>query len=147
MASTTSIDCIDFNNLALMFTAFVQAMKLGTLLLNMGYTSYMHPQSIMASDNTTTSAIINNNAPTNQIYNNTSPNNVSVSNIKVLFLRIRKPIPELILALVRECARHLRIVDINASDVKKKGCGWFSTWRIRLYDRCTQIALDFLDSY
>ncbi|CAG8667852.1 1705_t:CDS:2 [Funneliformis mosseae] len=86
----------------------------------------------MASGNTTTSAIINNNAPTNQIHNNTSPNNVSISNIKtrlislfineskVLFLCIRKPTLELILALARECARHLRIADINASDAKKK---------------------------
>ncbi|CAG8710821.1 3850_t:CDS:2, partial [Funneliformis mosseae] len=132
MASTTSIDCIDFNNLALIFTAFVQVIKSGTLLPNMGYTSYMHPQSIMTSDNMTTLAIINNNASTNQIYNNTSLNNVSVSNIKtrlaslfineskVLFLHIRKPTLELILVLARECARHLRIADINTSDAKKK---------------------------
>ncbi|CAG8705194.1 16535_t:CDS:2 [Funneliformis caledonium] len=77
--SITSIDCINFNNLVLIFTAFVQAMKSDTLLPNTRYTSYMHPQSIMTS------------------------------------------------ALVKKCARHLEIADINTSDTKKKGCGWFST--------------------
>ena len=83
----------------------------------------------------------------NYIFFKTRLASLFINESKVLFLRIRKPTSELILALARECARHLGIADINASDAKKKGCGWFSTWRVRLYDRCTQIALDFLDGY
>jgi hypothetical protein len=49
--------------------------------------------------------------------------------------------------LARECAKHLEINEINASDVKKKGCGWFATWRVRIYNRCTDMALDFLERY
>ncbi|CAG8723285.1 15241_t:CDS:1, partial [Funneliformis mosseae] len=52
-----------------------------------------------------------------------------INESKVLFLCIHKLTLELILALARECAKHLRIADINASDAKKKGCGWFSIWR------------------
>ncbi len=86
-ASTTSIDCIDFNNLVPMFTAFVQAIKSGTLLPNTGNTSFMHPQPIMSSYNTTTSSMINDNTlSTNQVHNNTSSNNVSVLNIKTFYL-------------------------------------------------------------
>jgi len=85
--STTSIDCINFNNLASMFTAFVQAIKSGTLLPNTGNTSFMHPQPIMSSYNTTTSSMINDNTlSTNQVHNNTSSNNVSVLNIKTFYL-------------------------------------------------------------
>src|SRR6266542_1163508 len=86
-ASTTSINCIDFNNLVPMFTAFVQAIKSGTLLPNTGNTSFMHPQPIMSSYNTTTSSMINDNTlSTNQVHNNTSSNNVSVLNIKTFYL-------------------------------------------------------------
>jgi len=49
--------------------------------------------------------------------------------------------------LARECAKYLEITEMDAGDVKKKGCGWFSTWRVRLYDRCTEMAFDFLDRY
>jgi len=57
------------------------------------------------------------------------------------------PKPELILALARECARHLEITNIDIRDAKKKGTGWFSTWRVRLYNSCTEMAFDFLDRY
>ena len=70
-----------------MFTAFVQAIKSGTLLPNTGNTSFMHPQPIMFSYNTTTSSMINDNTlSTNQVHNNTSSNNVSVLNIKTFYL-------------------------------------------------------------
>ena len=70
-----------------------------------------------------------------------------INESKVLFLRIRKPTPQLILELARECARYLNITNIDADDIKKKGSGWFATWRVRLYDECTEIAFDFLDHY
>ncbi|PKC03776.1 hypothetical protein RhiirA5_450511 [Rhizophagus irregularis] len=71
-----------------------------------------------------------------------------INESKVFFLRIRKPTPELILSLARECARHLGITEsLKAGDIKKKGCGWFSTWRVRLYDQCAVMAFEFLDRY
>ena len=48
--------------------------------------------------------------------------------------------------LARDCANHLN-VNLNASDAKRKGRGWFSMWRSRLYDDCLQIAFDFIDRY
>ena len=73
--------------------------------------------------------------------------NLFIEESKILFLRIRKPTPELILALARECANFLNIVEIDSDDIKKKGNGWFATWRVRLYDECTKMAFDFLDRY
>jgi hypothetical protein len=73
--------------------------------------------------------------------------NLFINECKTLFIRIRKPTPQLILALARKCATHLNITTINASDAKKKGRNWFSTWRTRLYDDCLMIAFDFMDRY
>ncbi|CAB4496280.1 unnamed protein product [Rhizophagus irregularis] len=98
---------------------------------------------------------LNNNTLHDQTNINLNNNNAQLTQLatlfinesKVLFFRIRKPTPELILALARECAKHLGITKIDAGDVKKKGCGWFATWRVKLYDECTEIAFDFLDHY
>ena len=67
---------------------------------------------------------------------------------KILFLRIRKPTPKLISALIWKCTKHLEINQIdNINFIKKRSCGWFSTWRVRLYNECTELAFDFLDRY
>ncbi|CAB4482094.1 uncharacterized protein OCT59_029557 [Rhizophagus irregularis] len=86
-------------------------------------------------------------------HSNTTPSNnnrlatLFINESKVLFLRIRKPPPELILTLARECARHLEITELDANKAKQKGCGWFATWRVRLYNECTELAFSFLDNY
>jgi hypothetical protein len=72
--------------------------------------------------------------------------NLFVNECKTLFIRIRKPTPQMILALARGCADHLNTT-LNANDVKVKGRNWFSTWRTRLYDDCLTIAFDFMDRY
>jgi hypothetical protein len=72
--------------------------------------------------------------------------NLFIDECKTLFIRIRKPTPQLILALARSCATHLGVT-LNASDAKSKGRSWFATWRTRLYDDCLMIAFDFMDRY
>lgn len=72
--------------------------------------------------------------------------NLFVNECKTLFIRIRKPTPQMILAVARGCADHLNTA-LNADDVKSKGRNWFSTWRTRLYDDCLMIAFDFMDRY
>ncbi|PKY50721.1 hypothetical protein RhiirA4_467332 [Rhizophagus irregularis] len=90
---------------------------------------------------------------TDHDHSDTTPSNnnrlatLFINESKVLFLRIRKPPPELILTLARECARHLEITELDANKAKQKGCGWFATWRVRLYNECTELAFSFLDNY
>ncbi|CAB5358820.1 unnamed protein product [Rhizophagus irregularis] len=72
--------------------------------------------------------------------------NLFIDECKILFIRIQKPTPQLILALARNCANHLSVT-LNASDAKSKGRSWFATWRTRLYDDCLMIAFDFMDRY
>ncbi|UZO21510.1 uncharacterized protein OCT59_013901 [Rhizophagus irregularis] len=128
------------NNLMPIFNAFLQALS----------------SSICSTTGSTVlQSSLNNNTLHDQMNINLNNNNVSqltqlathLLMTKVLFFRIRKPTPELILALARECAKHLGITKIDAGDVKKKGCRWFATWRVKLYDECTEIAFDFLDRY
>lgn len=72
--------------------------------------------------------------------------NLFIDECKTLFLRIRKPTPQMISALAQSCANHLN-VNFNVNDAKKKGRGWFSTWRTRLFDDCLEIAFDFIEHY
>ncbi|CAB4437806.1 unnamed protein product [Rhizophagus irregularis] len=72
--------------------------------------------------------------------------NLFIDECKTLFLRIRMPIPQIILTLARSCANHLNVT-FNAIDAKKRGRGWFATWRTRLFDDCLEIAFDFMERY
>ncbi|PKC53645.1 hypothetical protein RhiirA1_478875, partial [Rhizophagus irregularis] len=70
--------------------------------------------------------------PSSQVNDNLLVN-LFIDECKILFIRIQKPTPQLILALARNCANHLSVT-LNASDAKSKGRSWFATWRTRLYD-------------
>ncbi|CAB5383598.1 unnamed protein product [Rhizophagus irregularis] len=57
--------------------------------------------------------------PSSQVNDNLLVN-LFIDECKTLFIRIRKPTPQLILALARNCANHLSVT-LNASDAKSKG--------------------------
>ncbi|CAG8717122.1 15554_t:CDS:2 [Rhizophagus irregularis] len=46
--------------------------------------------------------------------------NLFINECKTLFIRIRKPTPQLVLALVRKCINYLGVTTYNALDVKKR---------------------------
>ncbi|CAB4437474.1 unnamed protein product [Rhizophagus irregularis] len=119
--SAALIASLASNNFTLIFAALFQAMA-----------SCIIP-SITGSTAATTSTITN--TTNNTVSNNTQQSQLAtlfINESKVFFLRIRKPTPELILSLARECTRYLGITEsLKAGDIKKKGCRWFSTWRVR----------------
>ncbi|CAB5360488.1 unnamed protein product [Rhizophagus irregularis] len=128
------------NNLMPIFNAFLQALS-SSICSTTGSTVLQSSLNNNTLHDQTNINLNNNNAQLTQLAT------LFINESKVLFFRIRKPTPELILALARECAKHLGITKIDAGDVKKKGCRWFATWRVKLYDECTEIAFDFLDRY
>ncbi|CAB4432431.1 unnamed protein product [Rhizophagus irregularis] len=135
--SAALITSLTSNNFTPIFAALFQAMTSSIITTTTGS---------LAANSTTTPTVTNTNM-NNTTSNNTQLATLFINESKVLFLRIRKLTPELILSLGRECARHLGITELKAGEIKKKECGWFSTWRVRLYDQCTEMAFNFLNHY
>ncbi|CAB4439180.1 unnamed protein product [Rhizophagus irregularis] len=144
------------NNIMMILATFAQMITAASLTVTQPNALNNAPSDIIPSrsSNTTLSTPSNttpsNTTPSNTMIASTAPANqlanLFIDECKTLFLRIRKPTPELILALARNCANHLGVT-LNTSDAKNKGRGWFSTWRTRLYDECLEISFDFIDRY
>ncbi|PKY61555.1 hypothetical protein RhiirA4_486683 [Rhizophagus irregularis] len=144
------------NNIMTILATFAQMITAASLTVTQPNALNNAPSDIIPSRSSNTTL----STPSNTTPSNTTPSNTMIASIapanqlanlfidecKTLFLRIRKPTPELILALARNCANHLGVT-LNASDAKNKGRGWFSTWRTRLYDECLEISFDFIDRY
>ncbi|CAB4425944.1 unnamed protein product [Rhizophagus irregularis] len=144
------------NNIMTILATFAQMITAASLTITQPNALNNAPSDIIPSRSSNTTL----STPSNTTPSNTTPSNTMIASIapanqlanlfidecKTLFLRIRKPTPELILALARNCANHLGVT-LNASDAKNKGRGWFSTWRTRLYDECLEISFDFIDRY
>ncbi|EXX64309.1 hypothetical protein RirG_143970 [Rhizophagus irregularis DAOM 197198w] len=113
--SAALITSLTSNNFTPIFAALFQAMTSSIITTTTGS---------LAANSTTTPTVTNTNM-NNTISNNTQLATLFINESKVLFLCIRKPTPELILSLGRECARHLGITELKAGEIKKKGCEWF----------------------
>ncbi|CAB5380324.1 unnamed protein product [Rhizophagus irregularis] len=129
------------NNITILVSAFMQMITAVSSSNNLAAftTSSVNPSNNQIINQDTT--IIT--KPSSQVNDNLLVN-LFIDECKTLFIRIRKPTPQLIFALARNCANHLSIT-LNASDAKSKGRSWFATWRTRLYDDCLMIAFDFMD--
>ncbi|CAB5181622.1 unnamed protein product [Rhizophagus irregularis] len=101
------------NNLMPIFNAFLQALS-SSICSTTGSTVLQSSLNNNTLHDQTNINLNNNNAQLTQLAT------LFINESKVLFFRIRKPTPELILALARECAKHLGITKIDAGDVKKK---------------------------
>ncbi|CAB5207993.1 unnamed protein product [Rhizophagus irregularis] len=109
--SAALITSLTSNNFTPIFAALFQAMTSSIITTTTGS---------LAANSTTTPTVTNTNM-NNTTSNNTQLATLFINESKVLFLCIRKPTPELILSLGRECARHLGITELKAGEIKKKG--------------------------